>query len=78
MLTGGAVIYSVLSLVFLLAGTAIVLLAFGRFAHLGWHSPHVAGRRTADAGGVFETTRNAASLAQVHGHRRVALPRAGV
>ena len=38
-LTGGAVIYSVLSLVFLLAGTAIVLLAFGRFAHLGWHSP---------------------------------------
>ena len=38
-LTGGAVIYSVLSLVFLLAGTAIVLLAFGRFAYLGWHSP---------------------------------------
>ena len=28
-----------LSLVFLLGGTAIVLLAFGKFAHLGWHSP---------------------------------------
>ncbi len=38
-LTGGAVVYSVLSLVFLLAGTAIVLLAFGKFSHLGWHSP---------------------------------------
>ena len=39
MLTGGPVIYSVLSLVFLLGGTAIVLLAFGKFAQLGWHSP---------------------------------------
>ncbi len=38
-LTGGPVVYSVLSLVFLLGGTAIVLLAFGKFAHLGWHSP---------------------------------------
>ena len=38
-LTGGPVIYSVLSLVFLLGGTAIVLLAFGKFAQLGWHSP---------------------------------------
>jgi len=38
-LTGGPVAYSVLSLVFLLAGTAIVLLAFGKFAQLGWHRP---------------------------------------
>ena len=51
-LTGGAVIYSVLSLVFLLAGTAIVLLAFGRFAHLGWHSPPSRPPHAA----VFETT----------------------
>jgi nitric oxide reductase subunit B len=36
-LSGGAVVYSVLSLVFLLGGTAIVLLAFGRFSYLGWH-----------------------------------------
>ena len=51
-LTGGAVIYSVLSLVFLLAGTAIVLLAFGRFASLGWHSPPSRPPHAA----VFETT----------------------
>ena len=51
-LTGGAVIYSVLSLVFLLAGTAIVLLAFGRFASLGWHSPPSRPLHAA----VFETT----------------------
>ena len=35
--TGGAVLYSAISLVFLLAGTAIVLLAFGKFDYLGWH-----------------------------------------
>lgn len=38
-LTGGAVIYSVISLVFLLAGTAAVLMAYGRFNQLGWHRP---------------------------------------
>jgi nitric oxide reductase subunit B len=58
-LTGGPVIYSVLSLVFLLGGTAIVLLAFGKFAQLGWHSPqwrpaHSATPPTPAA--VFETT----------------------
>jgi nitric oxide reductase subunit B len=58
-LTGGPVVYSVLSLVFLLAGTAIVLLAFGRFAQLGWHGPqwrpaHAAAPPTPAA--VFETT----------------------
>jgi nitric oxide reductase subunit B len=35
--TSGALIYSAISLVFLLAGTAIVLLAFGKFDYLGWH-----------------------------------------
>ena len=38
-LTGGAVVWSALSLVFLLGGTGIVLLAFGKFDHLGWHRP---------------------------------------
>jgi nitric oxide reductase subunit B len=36
--TGGALLYSAISLVFLLAGTAIVLLAFGKFDYLGWHN----------------------------------------
>jgi nitric oxide reductase subunit B len=34
--TGGAVLWSALSLVFLLGGTALVLLAYGRFDFLGW------------------------------------------
>jgi nitric oxide reductase subunit B len=37
--TGGAVVWSALSLVFLLAGTGIVLLAYGKFSQLGWHRP---------------------------------------
>jgi nitric oxide reductase subunit B len=37
--TGSAVLYSALSLVVLLAGTALVLLAFGRYEFLGWHRP---------------------------------------
>jgi nitric oxide reductase subunit B len=35
--TGGAVLWSAVSLVFLLGGIAIVLLAFGKFDYLGWH-----------------------------------------
>ncbi len=35
--TPGAVVYSAISFIFLLAGTALVLLAFGRFDYLGWH-----------------------------------------
>jgi len=35
--TGGALLYSAISLVFLLGGTAAVLLAFGKFDYLGWH-----------------------------------------
>ncbi|HEY2876593.1 MAG TPA: cbb3-type cytochrome c oxidase subunit I [Reyranella sp.] len=38
-LTSGAVVWSALSLVFLLGGTGIVLLAYGRFSQLGWHRP---------------------------------------
>jgi len=37
--TSGAVVWSALSLVFLLAGTGIVLLAYGKFSQLGWHRP---------------------------------------
>jgi len=35
--TPGALIYSGISFIVLLAGTALVLLAFGRFDYLGWH-----------------------------------------
>jgi nitric oxide reductase subunit B len=35
-LTVGAILWSALSLIFLLAGTAAVLFAFGRFSFLGW------------------------------------------
>jgi len=52
--TGGALLYSAISLIFLLAGTAIVLLAFGRFSFLGWHhkeapTPPAAGLRASPA-----------------------------
>lgn len=35
--TSGAVLWTALSFVFLLGGTALALLAFGRFNYLGWH-----------------------------------------
>jgi nitric oxide reductase subunit B len=35
--TGGALLWSAISLVFLLGGIAVVLLAFGKFDYLGWH-----------------------------------------
>lgn len=35
--TPGTVIYSAISFIFLLTGTALVLFAFGRFDFLGWH-----------------------------------------
>jgi len=35
--TGGALLWSAVSLVFLLGGIATVLLAFGKFDYLGWH-----------------------------------------
>jgi len=36
--TADAVLWSVISLIFLLGGTALVLLAFGKFNYLGWKS----------------------------------------
>jgi nitric oxide reductase subunit B len=46
-LTTGAVIYSVISLIFLLGGTALVLLAFGRYEFLGCHRREGAPLQTA-------------------------------
>jgi nitric oxide reductase subunit B len=34
--TGGALLWTAVSLIFLLGGTAVVLLAFGKFDYLGW------------------------------------------
>ena len=54
--TGAAVLWSAISLIALLAGTAVVLLAFGRYHYLGWHSvdaapqPHL--RRESEAQGA--------------------------
>ena len=45
--TGSALIYSALSLVFLLGGTAAVLLAFGKFDYLGWHRREAIATRAA-------------------------------
>ncbi len=35
--TGAALLWSAVSFIFLLGGTALVLLAFGKFDYLGWH-----------------------------------------
>ena len=40
--TGGALLWTAVSFLFLLGGTAIVLLAFGKFDYLGWHGEPVA------------------------------------
>jgi nitric oxide reductase subunit B len=40
--TGSALLYSAISLIVLLAGTALVLLAFGRYDSLGWHRTELA------------------------------------
>jgi nitric oxide reductase subunit B len=39
--TGATVFWSAISLIFLLAGIAVVLLAFGKFEYLGWHGAAV-------------------------------------
>ncbi|MBK5965840.1 nitric-oxide reductase large subunit [Thiocystis minor] len=61
--TGGAVLWSAISVVFLLAGTAIVLLAFGKFDYLGWYggdaSPAV---RSVALGAATLTPAQAATL----------------
>jgi nitric oxide reductase subunit B len=57
--TSGTLIYSAVSLIFLLGGTAAVLLAFGRFDYLGWQ----AGRSTvAHAAPVAPTGAQCATL----------------
>jgi nitric oxide reductase subunit B len=45
--TPSALLYSALSLVFLLGGTAAVLLAFGKFDYLGWHRREAIAARAA-------------------------------
>ena len=40
--TGGALLWTAMSFIFLLGGTAIVLLAFGKFNYLGWHGAPIA------------------------------------
>ena len=43
--TGAAVLWSALSLIVILAGTAVALLAFGRFHYLGWHGAIIVPRQ---------------------------------
>jgi nitric oxide reductase subunit B len=40
--TSGALLWSAVSFIFLLGGTALVLLAFGKFDYLGWHGQPMA------------------------------------
>jgi nitric oxide reductase subunit B len=45
--TGATVLWSAVSLLFLLGGIGIVLLAFGKFDYLGWHGDHAVAARPA-------------------------------
>ncbi len=69
-----AVLWSALSLIALLAGTAAVLFAFGRFDYLGWsgRKPHIHPELL--PGGA---SRDAAGDAEVFRRRLAAFPRAG-
>lgn len=40
--TGGALLWTAISFIFLLGGIAVVLLAFGKFDYLGWHGAPMA------------------------------------
>jgi nitric oxide reductase subunit B len=40
--TSGALLWTAISFIFLLGGTAVVLLAFGKFDYLGWHGEPLA------------------------------------
>ena len=83
--TPGALLWSALSLMVLLAGIAAVLLAFGKFDYLGWISARpsrpparAAGRASAGparAGQVLRRRRAAVSGADAGRRRRRALPR---
>jgi nitric oxide reductase subunit B len=48
--TNGAILWSAISLIFLLAGIALVLFAFGKFGFLGWRAPTTAIERQLRAG----------------------------
>ena len=61
--TSGALMWSALSLVFLLVGIASVLVAFGKFDYLGWHGvPTVAAVRPINAGPAPITPAQAATV----------------
>jgi len=61
--TSGALMWSALSLVFLLVGVASVLVAFGKFDYLGWHGvPTVAAVRPINAGPAPITPAQAATV----------------
>ncbi len=60
--TGGALLWSAISLVFLLGGIAIVLLAFGKFDYLGWHSGQLEAARSPDVQRMDITPAQAATL----------------
>ncbi len=59
--TSGAVLWSAVSIIFLLAGTAIVLLVFGKFDYLGWQGSTAspADRLTAQATAAITPTQAA-------------------
>lgn len=61
--TGATVLWSAVSLLFLLGGIGIVLLAFGKFDYLGWHGvPQPAAARPATAQAAQITPAQAATL----------------
>ena len=61
--TSGALLWSAISLVFLLGGIAIVLVAFGKFDYLGWHGrPTAAAARPANVGPAQITPAQAATV----------------
>ncbi|WP_246194722.1 hypothetical protein [Allochromatium palmeri] len=61
--TSGALLWSAISLIFLLGGIAIVLLAFGKFSYLGWHGDDTTARsRLATATPVAITPAQSATL----------------
>lgn len=59
--TGATVLWSAISLLFLLGGIGIVLLAFGKFDYLGWHSgqPQAAPRPAASQAAQITPTQQA-------------------
>ena len=60
--TGSALLWSAISLVFLLGGIAIVLLAFGKFDYLGWHGGQLEAARLPTVQRMDITPAQAATL----------------